>query len=184
MPIRRKCFISYHHADQAEVSAFVRDFDHSYDAFISRGLGQEMTDEIINSTDVDYVMRRIRERFLRDSTVTLVMLGRCTWARRYVDWEIQASLRRGVSLIPNGLLAIKLPSFIEGTPFPERLDANLASGTDQANGMMFRYAAHMSYPSSLSALSEAIEGAYQRRTTHANNIINRRERFSYNRQCA
>ena len=93
--VRRKCFISYHHADQASVDQFVRDFDHEYDTFISRGLGQEMTNDVINSTNTDYVMAKIRERFLSDSTVTIVLLGRCTWARRYVDWEIQSSLRQG-----------------------------------------------------------------------------------------
>lgn len=181
--MRRKCFVSYHHADQGEVSSFVRTFDHDNDTFISRGLGQEMTDEIVNSTDTDYVMRRIRERFLKDSTVTIVMLGRCTWARRYVDWEIQSSLRQGQTVTPNGLLAVKLPSFREGVLFPERLDANLTSAADSANGMHYRYAAHMEYPQTLTALTNAIEGAHSRRTTHVHNIVNKRDRFTYNRQC-
>lgn len=181
--VRRKCFISYHHADQLEVSRFVRTFDHTHNTFISRGLGQEMTDELINSTNTDYVMRRIRELYLRDSTVTLVMLGNCTWARRYVDWEIQASLRRGESVTPNGLLAIKLPSFRPGTAFPERLNANLTSAEDRAKGMDYRYAAHIPYPQTLEVLTSAIEAAYQRRYTHAKNIVNYRTRFSYNRRC-
>lgn len=181
--VRRKCFVSYHHADQNEVNQFILDFDHQRDTFIARGLGQEMTPDIINSTDTDYVMRRIRELFLRDSSVTIVMLGRCTWARRYVDWEIQASLRHGQTAIPNGLLAIKLPSFPENGHFPERLDANLTSEADRQAGMHYRYAAHMQYPQSSQALADAIEAAYQRRTTHAANIVNQRDRFSYNKQC-
>ena len=119
--------ISYHHDDQVEANQFIRDFDHDRDTFIARGLGQEMSQDIIDSTDTDYVMRRIRELFLGDSSVTIVMLGRCTWARRYVDWELQASLRHGQTVTPNGLLAIKLPSFPEGCAFPERLNDNLCS---------------------------------------------------------
>lgn len=180
---RRKCFISYHHADQYEVSSFVRTFDHGHDTFINRGLGVEMTNEIINSTDTNYVMRIIRERFLRDSTVTIVMLGKCTWARRYVDWEIQASLRSGQTVTPNGLLAIKLPSFRDGTPFPERLHANLTNAQDRTNGMQIRYATHITYPETIGALTNAIEAAHSRRTTHAQNIVNQRARFTYNRQC-
>jgi hypothetical protein len=65
--VRRKCFISYHHADQREVDQFVRGFDHEHDTFIARGLGQEMSQDIIDSNDTDYVMRRIRELFLKDS---------------------------------------------------------------------------------------------------------------------
>ena len=111
--VRRKCFISYHHDDQDEVDTFIRTFDHEKDAFISRGLGHEMSQDIIDSNDTDYVMRRIRELFLKGSSVTLILLGRCTWARRYVDWEIQASLRSGTTVTPNGLLGIKLRSYAE-----------------------------------------------------------------------
>ena len=174
--VRRKCFISYHHADQASVDQFVRDFDHEYDTFISRGLGQEMTNDVINSTNTDYVMAKIRERFLSDSTVTIVLLGRCTWARRYVDWEIQSSLRQGEYTTPNGLLGIKLPSF---GGFPPRFEANLSANWPSVDC----YARHMTYPSSTAALVDAIESAFQRRTTHAHLIKNVRERMSYNRQC-
>jgi len=88
---------------------------------------------IIDSTDSDYVMRRIRELYIGDSTVTLVMLGKCTWARRYVDWEIQASLRAPQDGLPNGLLGIKLPTYPEGTGFPERFNRNLLSAQSAAD---------------------------------------------------
>jgi len=175
--VRRKCFISYHHADQAEVDRFVRTFDHGTDTFIARGLGQEMSQDIIASRDTDYVMRRIRELYLRSSSVTLVMLGKCTWARRYVDWEMQASLRHGEAVIPNGLLAIKLPSFPgQGGCFPQRLNENLL-GHDNT------FARWMAYPTSTDSLATAIEQAYLRRTSHAKFIVNRRDRFENNRPC-
>lgn len=174
--VRRKCFISYHHADQDAVNAFVRRFDHEHDSFIARGLGEEMPGDVINSTNTDYVMAKIRERFLSDSTVTIVLLGRCTWARRYVDWEIQSSLRRGEHTVPNGLLGIKLPSF---TSFPQRFHDNLSSDWPRIDC----YARHMDYPGSTEELVSGIEAAYQRRTTHAHLIVNPRERMGYNRQC-
>src|SRR4051794_5731723 len=123
--VRRKCFISYHHADQAEVERFINTFDHLHDIFIYRGLGIGMEPDIVDSNDTEYVMRRIRQVYLKDSTVTLLMIGRCTWARRYVDWELQASLRQGEMTLPNGLLGIKLPSFSEEVSFPNRFNLNL-----------------------------------------------------------
>ncbi|WP_372493341.1 TIR domain-containing protein [Janibacter melonis] len=39
-------------------------------------------------------MDRIRTKYLGDSSVTIVLVGSCTWARRYVDWEVYSSLRR------------------------------------------------------------------------------------------
>ena len=177
--VRRKCFISYHHADEDEVDQFIRDFDHEYDCFVARGLGNEMPGDVVQSTNTDYVMQRIRQLYLKGSTVTLLMLGKCTWARRYVDWELQSSLRRGENTTPNGLLGIKLPSYTEtGGRFPSRFNQNLRS-----EGQTECYARHMQYPSSTQALVNAIEAAYQRRTTHAHLIINPRERMQNSRQC-
>ncbi|MBW7997174.1 MAG: hypothetical protein FVQ81_11520 [Candidatus Glassbacteria bacterium] len=181
--VRRKCFISYHHADQDEVNEFVQDFDHQGDVLIARGLGQEMSQDIIDSTDTDYVMRRIRELYLSDSTVTLVMLGKCTWARRYVDWELQASLRHGEKTTPNGLLGIKLPSYPSNDgSYPKRLNDNLLSEADKAAGRDC-FARVMGYPQTEDGLFDAIDAAYQRRTSAAKWIRNSVERFSNNRQC-
>lgn len=175
MTIRRKCFISYHHADQAYVDHFVNTFDIAHNIFIARQLGQ-MPDDIIESNDTDYVMRRIREDYIKDSTVTIVMCGKCTWTRRYVDWELQASLRSGETVTPNGLLAIKLPTF---SKLPERFAKNLES----APGAGDNYAGWIDFPGSLQVLQDAIEWAFARRTTHARHIVNTRDRFGYNRQC-
>jgi hypothetical protein len=172
---RRKCFISYYHADDDEVRRFVDIFDHTHDVFIVRRLG-EMPDDIINSNNTDYVMSRIRQNYIRDSTVTIVLAGQCTWARRYVDWEIQASLRSGETITPNGLLGIKLPTF---TRFPERLESNL-----KRPGQTDSYAGWIDYPQSLDTLESAIEWAFARRTTHRQYIQNTRTRFTYNRQCS
>src|SRR5690606_9063791 len=120
--VRRKCFISYHHdGDQGAVDTLIRQFDHGRNLFIARGLGQEMPGDVINSTDPEYVMRRIRELFISDSSVTIVVLGRCTWARRYVDWEIQASLRYSDESLPNGLLGIRLSPDVQ---YPARFNDN------------------------------------------------------------
>lgn len=172
---RRKCFISYHHADDGAVRRFVETFDHAHDVFIVRRLG-EMPEDIVDSSNSDYVMSRIRQNYIQDSTVTIVLAGQCTWARRYVDWEIQASLRSGETLSPNGLLGIKLPTF---TQWPERFNLNLKQA-----GQADSYAGFIEYPQTLKQLESAIEWAFARRSTHRQYIRNPRERFTYNRQCS
>lgn len=173
MAVRRKCFISYHHADQAWVDHLVRTFDHGANAFIARGLGQEMPGDVVNSNDTDYVLRRIRELYIADSTVTIVFIGAQTWSRRYVDWEIEASLKTTMLSNANGLLGIKLPTAGE---FPPRFNDNLLQ-----KGAADCYARHMPYPQSEATLLAAIEEAYAHRTTHAHLIDNSRTRMLYNR---
>lgn len=176
--IRRKVFITYHHDDETEVENFIQTFDEEHKVFTARGLGSGMSDDIVDSTDVDYVMRRIRELYLSDSTVTIVLIGKCTWARRYVDWEIQASLRHGETVTPNGLLGIVLPSTASNPIPPDRLKINLLS-KDQPEA----YAQWYEYPHSKDALANIIEEAYNARSTKAHLINNPRENFTYNRAC-
>ena len=175
MGVRRKCFVSYHHADQAYVDTFIRTHDHANDCFIARGLGREMPGDVVGSRNTDYVMSRIRQLYISDSTVTIVMLGANTWRRRYVDWEIASSLRRSSLSSPNGLIGIKLPTF--SGKFPYRLDDNLiAPGSTQADC----YARWYDYGITVGSLEYAIEEAYQRRTSHSQWIRNSRERLVNN----
>ncbi|MFD7277040.1 TIR domain-containing protein [Streptomyces sp. NPDC059862] len=173
--VRRKCFISYHHEDEQEVSRFIQTFDHAHDVFIARGIGAGMPGDVIGSKDRDYIMRRVRELYLRDSTVTIVMIGKCTWARRYVDWEIASTLRDDARNRRSGLLGIVLPSAANAPKAPERLQDNL--GTSLNPG----YAHWYHYPRSTAQLSSMIETAYSTRDRVAPK--NDRLLFSYNRGC-
>ena len=180
--VRRKCFISYHHADEAEVTRFINAFDHARNMFISRGLGSTMAGDIINSKDQEYIMSRIRQLYLSDSTVTIVLIGNCIWARRYVDWEIQSSLRSGDKTTPNGLLGIKLPSYASGQ-YPQRLNANLLP---EVRGLLTPddcYARVWGYPTSTEQLTNWIEDAFSARTSRRKYIVNRRERYADDLWC-
>jgi hypothetical protein len=161
-----KCFLSYNAADKAAVDDFCDKFSGS---FIRRGL--KMEDDIIDSTNTDYVMKRIRELYLKDSTVTIVLIGKCTWARRFVDWEIQASLRNPVDGYPNGLVAIQL--WDSYATLPNRVQINVDSG----------YSKFYKKPSSSKVLENIVDEAWNARFDSQNLIVNPRDRFSNNRNC-
>ena len=168
---RRQCFISYHKADDAAVQRFVDRFDNVHDTFIRRAI--LMPEEIVNSGDDDYVIGQIRQRFIGDSTVSIVMVGQCTWSRKFIDWEVQASLRQPANGLPNGLMAVLLdPSTTEGV-LPERVKLNIDSG----------YAKFYPYPDSAMTLSSWIEDAYSARTGRAGMIENPRIRKGSNEAC-
>ena len=52
-------------------------------------------------------MDRIRDYYLTDSSVTIVLVGACTWARKYIDWEVYSTLRRDKNNRLSGLMAIE-----------------------------------------------------------------------------
>lgn len=174
MQIRRKVFISHYKGDRVEVDNFIRRFGH---LFIPKVLGANNNDDFIDSMNTDYVMRRIRELYLGDSTVTIVLLGSCTHSRRYVDWEIKSSLRQGV-YAPNGLMGIVLPSQNNQCHLPPRLKENWSQGHENC------YARYWSYPQSDQQLVDWIEDAYNARTTRKHLIKNTQDRMKYNAKCS
>jgi hypothetical protein len=177
--VKRRCFVSYHHADEDEVHQFVKTFSGGEDAFTHRALGVDFEPGIIDSADTEYVMRRIREQYLFGTSVTIVMIGRGTWGRRYVDWEIAASLRSAEGAPPNGLMGIHLPTYTRAmAPYPERLNANLRA---EGSGAGPCYADWHEYPRDVSELRSTIEQAVWRRDNYRHLINNAAPRFIWNK---
>lgn len=108
MTTKHKTFISYHHAnDESYKIAFKKIFADIHDIIVPWDV--EIGD-IDPNLKTDTIRRKIRDEYLRDSTVTVVLIGSQTWQRRHVDWEIYSSLR-DTSVNPrSGLLGILLPT--------------------------------------------------------------------------
>ena len=51
--VRHKVFISYHHDDKKEVDKFIETFDEERKVFVGRALGIGMSEDIIDSSDVE-----------------------------------------------------------------------------------------------------------------------------------
>jgi len=171
--VRRKVFISHYKGDRNEVDVFIRDYS---SVFIPKVLGANDNDDFIDSANADYVIRRIRELYLGDSTVTIALLGSCTHSRRYVDWEIKSSLRQGHNT-PNGLMGIVLPSRSNRAYLPPRIEANWNENHENC------YARYWSYPTSAYQLSKWIEDAHQARISRTHLIVNTQDIMKYNAQC-
>ena len=106
---RHKVFISYHHAnDQYYRDYFDTIFSSVYNIIVSKSV---QIGDIDSNLKADTVRQKIRDEYLRDSTVTVVLIGTDTWKRKHVDWEIGASIRRTSFNPRSGLLGIILPSY-------------------------------------------------------------------------
>ena len=130
---RHKVFVSYHHEnDQPYRDRFERLFADVYDIMDSRSV---RLGDIPKGLNTDEVARQIRDRYLRDSTVTVVLIGADTWRRKHVDWEIAATVRDTEFNPRAGLLGILIPthpSFGQGAYqayiTPPRLHYNVECG--------------------------------------------------------
>lgn len=167
-PVKRKVFVSYHHADDEEVQAFIYEWTEKNKVFTPLALGVSVSDndDFIDSDDPDYVISQIRKKYLQTTSVTIVLIGSCIHSRRYVDWEIKASLRQEQFSLPNGLLGILLPSQGGSAHLPPRFHNNWN------NELKDCYARYHSAPTTASQLRGWIEEAFNARTTRAKHIKN------------
>lgn len=113
---RKKCYISYKFEDEEYKNKIVEKY--GSDVFIDKSQKVE-----IDSENPDTIMQTIREKYLKDSTVTIFLIGEYSgeYYRDFQDKileydsqiiirrEIQASLFNGKGNTRNGLLGIVLP---------------------------------------------------------------------------
>lgn len=120
---KRKVFVSYHHGgDRAYYDAFINKFSSNYDV-----VHDNSVERAVDSTNTEYVIRRIRENYITGSSCTIVLCGAQTPWRKFVDWEIKATLDK-----QHGLIGVNLPSNPMNNnqrfTVPDRLHDNIQSG--------------------------------------------------------
>ena len=132
---RHRVFVSYYHTkDQGYRERFEGLFSDVYNIIVSESV--EIGD-IDPSLPTERIRQIIREKYLRDSTVTVVLVSTHTWQRKFVDWEIGSSIRETRNSTRSGLLGILLPTYLrprgDTTKYnhrtiPPRLYDNIACG--------------------------------------------------------
>ena len=178
---RRKVFISFHEKDIAYKEKFVQ------------WMGNRIIDKSVNTRDVDdtdlvpdRVLQIIRDEYIRDASVTIVLIGPCTWQRKYVDWEIRASLRDTNKNSRCGLLGILLPNHpnyrgqeIDPHLLPPRLADNL--GSDDSYALIQRWP----NPWAPARIGRLINSAFHRKNgTPPNNVRKSFGRIWTRRKCS
>ena len=127
-----KIFISFHSEDIYYKNEFEKLFHAYHEVIISRSVD---TGDIPDNLQTETVRQKIRDEYLRDSSVTIVLIGSKTWQRKHVDWEISSSIRATDKNPRSGLLGIILPSYsgyasnsYNQYTIPPRLNGNLVNG--------------------------------------------------------
>lgn len=158
----RNVFVSYaHRLDQKQADDFRMKFGGNGMVFSDRSL-ENM--DLGNLSDDTIKNNYIRPK-IKNSSVTIILIGEETGGRWWVDWEIYYSLLHTQGNARNGLLGIRLPykkHFI-----PKRLEQNLNMGLI------------IDMPTNKEILEKAIEEAYSKRYNTPNLSLPLRKRNSY-----
>lgn len=130
---RHNVFVSYHHAnDQWYRDQFEGLFSGYYDIMVSKSV---QIGDIGSNLRTETIRQKIRDEYLRNSTVTVVLVGSQTWQRKHVDWEIGSSIRHTSYNYRSGLIGIILPTYPRNNSteyfpntIPPRLYDNVKNG--------------------------------------------------------
>lgn len=102
-----KTFVSYHHErDQEYKEAFVA---WAEDAGLIENRSVEVG-HIEETLPPQTIRRVIRDRYLMDSDVTILLCGLETRFRKHIDWELKSSMIDGSVNRQSGILVIDLPT--------------------------------------------------------------------------
>lgn len=124
IPPKRKVFISYHHAKDQWACDTLRDiFSAELELFTDRSLR-----EPVNSENMDYVNRWIRENQIKGTSITIVLCGEETNKRKCVDWELYSTLYYNHALLGLVLPSAKRNMYVNEIVVPSRLAANVNTG--------------------------------------------------------
>lgn len=102
-----RVFISYHHDNDQYHKDHLVTLGERHGIFLDRSVD---TGDIPEDLSDQRIREIIRDRYLRDSTVTIVLVGTETKHRKHVDWEIHSSMYDGAINKRSGVLVINLPS--------------------------------------------------------------------------
>ena len=102
-----KVFITYHHKRDQRYKKSLLQINEQHRIFIDKSVH---TGAISDDLDDQTIRRIIRDDYLRDSTVTILLVGIETRGRKHVDWEVYSSMIDGPVNKKSGILVINLPS--------------------------------------------------------------------------
>ena len=102
-----KVFISFHHDNDQYYKDKLVKYGTENNIFID---GSVELGEIPDSWGPQQIREYIRDEHLKDTTVTILLVGTETKNRKHVDWELYSSMYNGAKNKKSGILVINLPS--------------------------------------------------------------------------
>ena len=104
---KHKVFISYHRGNDQDYKEALLKWNESNNIFIDASVD---TGDIDDDLSDERIRQKIRDEYLKDSSVTILLVGIETKNRKHVDWEIYSSMYDGQLNKKSGVLVINLPS--------------------------------------------------------------------------
>ena len=122
---RHKVFISYYHDDDQLYKNEIERWNKIYHLF---------EDYSVNDGDIDdtyltdeAIRVKIRDNYIKDATVLILLCGRNTKYRKFIDWELHAAMYDTEKNPKMGILVVNLPFCRNNVRAAERREKEIVS---------------------------------------------------------
>lgn len=102
-----RVFISYHHANDQEYEDKLVKWAEKNNVFENYSVD---TGDISDELSDEEIRIKIRDEYLSDTRVTLLLVGTETKNRKHVDWELYSSMHDGKINKKSSIIVVMLPS--------------------------------------------------------------------------
>lgn len=148
---RHRVFISYyHHDDQYYKNELVKKQYFNYQKGIFESIFEDYS---VNDGDIDdtymtseQIRRKIRDEYIKDATVLILLCGPNTKRRKHIDWEIHAAMYDSDVNPQMGIIVINLPEINQNVRVSEDDEKELVSPYSNWYTLSTREQFEMAYP--------------------------------------
>ncbi|QVK20849.1 TIR domain-containing protein [Mycoplasmatota bacterium] len=103
---KHKTFVSFHSDDEFYKKQLDQLSEYS-DLFVNKSVKEG---DIPDEWPDERIRRVIRDDFLSDTTVTILLVGKNTMKRKFIDWELHASMINTDKNPQSGIVCVNLPT--------------------------------------------------------------------------
>ncbi len=104
---QHRVFISYHHKNDQLYKKKLLELNSIYKIFADESVD---TGDIDPNLPAETIREKIRDDYLKVSTVTVLLVGIETSRRKHIDWELFSSMINGKKNKKSGIVVVQLPS--------------------------------------------------------------------------
>lgn len=104
----RRVFISYHHGNEQDAKQNILDLNRAHKIFLDCSVD---TGDIDENLEPQQIRQTIRRKYLSESTVLLLIIGKETRFRKHVDWELYSSMYNGPKFGSSGVVVLHASDF-------------------------------------------------------------------------
>lgn len=105
--MKHRVFVSYHHKNDQAYKEYLINWAEENNIFVDWSVD---TGDISDDLSDEQIREKIRDEYLRDCRVTILLVGTETKYRKHVDWELYSSMHNTQLNKKSGIIVILLPS--------------------------------------------------------------------------